>query len=268
MRTTRVLARLAGLTAAAAWCTLSLPVFSQPLPQKCQQLDERHTASQDAAGALALAEGYLERDDSPELRWRVGRAMHQQAMLPATPAAQRLALLTRAYAEITNSKAELVGVRERAAALRWSGIVLSDLSALQGTKATILASYAIHSDFEEALEVDPTDASAHHLLGQWCFKVATLGPWMRWLAASLYAEPPTSSLEEARECFERAEELRPGFWLANQAMLAKCCAAQGEVEAARLWATKACALPVLTEDDRAHLLVAKQVLAALPARKE
>jgi hypothetical protein len=99
--------------------------------------------------------------------------------------------------------------------------VLSDLSALQGTREAILAAYAVRSDFEQALALDPGDASAHHLLGAWALRVALLGPWTRWLAGTLYAETPSDTPEEDVEPYEGAEALQPGFWVANRAQLAR-----------------------------------------------
>ena len=81
---------------------------------------------------------------------------------------------------------------------------------LQGTREAILAAYAVRSDFEQALALDPGDASAHHLLGQWALRVALLGPWTRWLASTLYAEPPSATLDEAVAAFQSAEALQPG----------------------------------------------------------
>ena len=109
-----------------------------------------------------------EMDTDPEVGWRVARAAHQLAMAPGTPAAERLALLERAFHLITEAKSHL---RSNGAVYRWSGIILSDLSALQGTKASIEAAFDVHDDWREALTLDPDDASAHHLLGRWCFRI-------------------------------------------------------------------------------------------------
>ena len=250
-------------------CAAPLPPAPAPRPRlTLADLDALHDNAQQQSrrAVLERAQQLLERDDAPEVHWRVGRALHQVAMEPGTLPAERRALLARAYAEVTAAKADLPqgAVRERGAVYRWSGIVLSDLSALQGTREAIQSAYAIRSDFEEALEMDPTDASAHHLLGQWAFQVATLGAWTRWLASTLFAEPPSATLEEAVESFERAEELAPGFWKANQAMLAKAKLALGDAQGARAWAARAAALPTVTEDDRTHHQAALDILAKVP----
>ncbi|XP_015777314.1 PREDICTED: uncharacterized protein LOC107355288 [Acropora digitifera] len=47
------------------------------------------------------------------------------------------------------------------------------------------------------------------------FFVAMLSWWKRTAAATLVAEPPTSTLDEALGNFLKAEEIQPGFWLSN-----------------------------------------------------
>jgi hypothetical protein len=250
------------------------PAAPPPLPRTLAELDEAHErGALPAAAALAAAEALLERSDAPQAHWRLARALHQLATAPPPapqlPAAQRLALLQRAHAALAAAKAELPrgATAELCAAHRWSGIVLSDLSALQGTREAILAAYAVRSDFEQALALDPGDASAHHLLGAWALRVALLGPWTRWLAGTLYAEPPSATLAEAVEAFEAAEALQPGFWVANRAQLARALAAQGDAGGARRWAEAALELPARTADDAAAHEAARAVLAGLPAAR-
>jgi hypothetical protein len=231
------------------------------------ELDAWHEGAHPRDALLAAAREVLEHTDSPGARWRYGRALHQVAMDPGTSAGDRRRLLGLAYEEITGAKADLPPeqVKERCAAFRWSGIVLSDLSSLQGTTESIKSAYAIRADFETAMELDPTEPSAYHLMGVWCMEVAKVTGWTRWLASSLYAEPPSSSVAEAGEFFSRAEELAPGFWSANQVMLATVALEQGDREGARYWARCAKDLPVKTANDKASHAAALAILSKLEA---
>ena len=135
-------------------------------------LDLAHEdASQLSRRALydaALAMSAWDSGSNHDIGWRLARAAHQLAMAPGTPAAERLALLERAFKLVQEAKAHL---RSSPAVYRWSGIILSDLSALQGTKASIEAAFAMRDDWAAAVTLDPSDASAHHLLGRWAFKI-------------------------------------------------------------------------------------------------
>ena len=52
---------------------------------------------------------------------------------------------------------------------------------------------------------------------------------------------------EALEHFERAEALRPGFWLANQLWLGRAHAALGDAAAAARWLHAAGSMPVRSD---------------------
>ena len=43
------------------------------------------------------------------------------------------------------------------------------------------------------------------------------------MAATLFADPPIATMEEARGHFTAAETLKPDGWIENRQFLAKCC---------------------------------------------
>ena len=43
------------------------------------------------------------------------------------------------------------------------------------------------------------------------------------MAATLFADPPIASMEEAKGHFTAAETLKPDGWIENRQFLAKCC---------------------------------------------
>ena len=42
------------------------------------------------------------------------------------------------------------------------------------------------------------------------------------MAATLFADPPVATMQEAREHFTAAETLKPDGWIENRQFLAKC----------------------------------------------
>jgi hypothetical protein len=92
---------------------------------------------------------------------------------------------------------------------------------------------------------------------------AQLDSWSRWLASTFFARPPESSLGEALQHFERAEALRPGFWLANQLWLGRAHAALGDGAAAARWLHAAGSMPVRSDEDADSAEAAAADLAAL-----
>jgi len=199
--------------------------------------------------------------EPPELSWRIARAAHAYATSgEVRDAREEKRILEGALTRLRAVQAR--GSSSSSALWRWSGILSSTLSELQDAKTSISSAFAIKADFERALAIDPADSSAHHLLGRWSASVAALPRWKRLIASTLFAEPPTSSMEEARDHFARAEALSPGFWVANRTWLAKAERALGHEGEARAWAIRALELPVLTEEDAAAHAEAQQLLAA------
>ena len=144
------------------------------------------------------------------------------------------------------------------AAHKWYAIVLSGVGEFDGTSATIKNSYVVREHFEEACRLSPADATARHLLGIWCYEVSNLSWTMRKLASTLFATPPTATVEEAIAHFEEAELMDPGFYPKNLLLLAQAHAKLGNSEQARAFLDKCKAAPPKTPEDEETL---KQAMA-------
>jgi len=70
------------------------------------------------------------------------------------------------------------------------------------------------------------------------------------MAATLFADPPHATLEEARDHFLEAEELKPDGWKENRQYLAKCYISLSDHKTALLWLDRANELPVNNPDVR------------------
>jgi hypothetical protein len=77
------------------------------------------------------------------------------------------------------------------------------------------------------------------------------------MAATLFAEPPVSSMDEARDHFLAAEDLKPDGWKENRQFLAKCFISLKDYRTAVEWLDKANELPVNNPDVscRASLII-------------
>ena len=137
-----------------------------------------------------------------------------------------------------------------APAHKWYAIFVSITSGFEGTRATIQKSYVVKEHFDEAVRLDPADATARHLLGLWFFEVASLSWAARKLAAVIFAAPPAGSYREALEHFEAAETLDPGFWVANRLYLGKSFLALGDRASGRSWLLRSLELAAGNDEDR------------------
>jgi tetratricopeptide (TPR) repeat protein len=224
-----------------------------------REASDRFTRQQvyDAAAKLLLAA-----PEDPELLWRFARAAYDLSQEPSTPTPKKKELLNEALRSIRDAK---VAGRNNNDIFRWSGIILSEVGQYAGTTEYIKNAFVIRDDWEQATHIDPNDASALHLLGRWHYDVASMGWITRKAAAAFFAEPPTATYQEAKEFFERAESISPGFWKSNQVMLAQTEKQLGNKAEAIKWAASALNIPVRSTDDaKAHEDATKLLMSLDP----
>ena len=140
---------------------------------------------------------------------------------------------------------------------KWYAIVLSGVGEFDGTSASIKNSFLVKEHFERACALSPSDATARHLLGLWCYEVSNLSWAKRKLAATLFAAPPTSTYEEAVAHFEAAERLEPGFYPKNLLLLAQANAKLGRAAEAKAWLAKCLTAKANTPEDEETLKLAQ-----------
>ena len=68
------------------------------------------------------------------------------------------------------------------------------------------------------------------------------------MAATLFADPPQASMEEARDHFMAAEELKPDGWKENRQFLAKTYIHLKDYKIALEWLDKANEIPIKNPD--------------------
>ncbi|XP_076617326.1 regulator of microtubule dynamics protein 1 isoform X2 [Chaetodon auriga] len=189
---------------------------------------------------------YKDSDDA-EFLWRLARASRDVSLLPNMEAERKKQLTYEAF---EYAKKALERDNKCFAAHKWYAVCLSDVGDWEGTKVKIGNSVIIRAHLEEAIELNPRDATSLHILGYWCFAFAELPWYQRKVAAIIFASPPTSTYEEALEFFLKAEEVDPNFYSKNLLMLGKTYMAMNDKQKALLWLTKAKEYPAHTEEDK------------------
>ena len=101
---------------------------------------------------------------------------------------------------------------------------------------------------EKALELDPTDSYAYHVLGAWNYELAQMGPFTRTFVKVVYGGMPEASNEEAEKLFRKAVELAPQR-VSHRVELGRTYAALGRKEDARAELRRALSLPNREKDD-------------------
>ncbi|XP_065751315.1 regulator of microtubule dynamics protein 1 isoform X4 [Phocoena phocoena] len=160
-----------------------------------------------------LLSQYKESEDA-ELLWRLARASRDIAQLSGTSEEEKKLLVYEAleYAKRALEKNE--------------------------------SSFAAH---KKAIELNPKDATAIHLMGIWCYTFAEMPWYQRRIAEMLFATPPSSTYEEALGYFHRAEQGKTYLKLHNKKLAA-------------FWLTKAKDYAAHTEEDKQIQTEAAQLL--------
>lgn len=180
--------------------------------------------------------------------WWWARAHFDTVERLADTDATKIARLERGLALIEEARA-LDGGDACGAVHRWKAILISEHSKTRGTKERIAKSFEIKAESLKAAELDPADATAWFLLGVWCYEVANIGWLTRKLAATIFAEPPTASFDEAVEHHLKCHALNPQF-KRNLQGLARAYKALSNAAKAKEFAKLAIACPSLTDGDR------------------
>jgi tetratricopeptide (TPR) repeat protein len=115
---------------------------------------------------------------------------------------------------------------------------------------------------DKALELDPSDSYAWHVLGAWNYELAQMGTMTRMFVKVVYGGIPAASNEEAERLFRKAVELAPDR-VSHHAELGRTLAALGKKAEARTELQKAVSLPVREKDDPESKKRATQTLASL-----
>ncbi|XP_059758193.1 regulator of microtubule dynamics protein 1 isoform X3 [Balaenoptera ricei] len=203
-----------------------------------------------------LLSQYKESEDA-ELLWRLARASRDKAQLSGTSEEEKKLLL---YEALGYAKRALEKNESSFAAHKWYAICISDVGDYEGIRAKIANAYVIKEHFEKAIELNPKDATAIHLMGIWCYTFAEMPWYQRRIAKMLFATPPSSTYEEALGYFHRAEQVDPNFYSKNLLLLGKTYLKLHNKKLAAFWLTKAKDYPAHTEEDKQIQTEAAQLL--------
>nr|XP_039249598.1 regulator of microtubule dynamics protein 2-like [Styela clava] len=215
------------------------------------KIDSLYTGSdEDKETAMrVLQDNEINYKDDWEFLWRLGRShvsVHEMRYLVEEKRVHALAghEYTERALDIYEASSDVH---------KWYAIALGTMMDYVSTKDKILNGYKLKQHISRALELSPAEATLHFMLGRWCWGIYMLTWIERKLASTLFATPPTSSVQEALECFLKAEELDHGFYKSNQLYIGKCYYEMSKYKEAKNWLEKAKELKIVNiEDQKAH----------------
>jgi len=131
-----------------------------------------------------------------------------------------------------------------------------------GSKDQVNASPRIKASVDRALQLDPNNDIAWHVLGRWNRVLANINALKRILAKTLYGDLPVTTNEAAEKCLLKAIEINPNR-LMHYIELGRIYAQMGSKERAREYLQKGLAMPNKEKDDAEMKEIGRQTLEKL-----
>ncbi|XP_058507114.1 regulator of microtubule dynamics protein 2 isoform X1 [Solea solea] len=132
---------------------------------------------------------------------------------------------------------------------RWYAIACGLMAEYDTIQNKIKNGYLFKDHVDKCIELKPQDPTSYYLLGRWCYSVAQLSWIERKVAATLFGEPPSATVEDALRNFLKVEELHPRYSKANYTFLAKCYKYLGQIEKAKKMCEDACSMNAVSKED-------------------
>ncbi len=131
-----------------------------------------------------------------------------------------------------------------------------------GTKERMEASRQIKASVDKAIQLNPNDDLAWHILGCWHQKLADISVLKRAIAKVVYGSIPAASNEESVRCLEKAIQLNPSRPM-HHIELGRTYAQMGKSEDAKRHIEKGLSLPDVGKDDPEQKRRGRETLAVL-----
>ncbi|MGA3172216.1 MAG: hypothetical protein ABSE62_14520 [Chthoniobacteraceae bacterium] len=206
-----------------------------PQAEKLIEQGDAEVKALHAPEALALFEQAAQADpNNIDILLRISQQCSNMIAQAKSPA-EALAYATRSLNEAKEAVA-LAPDNEKAHLA--VAVAYGRLTDLVDDRTKVEYSRYVKAEAEKALELDPKDDFAWHVLGRWNYSVATLNPILKLIAKYVYGGMPEASLEEAESDYQKAIKLAPQRVIHHHE-LARVYTALGQVDAARKeWETE------------------------------
>jgi len=129
-------------------------------------------------------------------------------------------------------------------------LALGRINENESSKTKIANAKLIRKEVDRAIELNPKQAGAYHILGRWHATIAGFNAVEKAMINTFFGGvPPGGSYDDAVKCFQTAISLEPKNMI-HQYELANTYYAMGKKDLAKTWLEKAMAIPVISDDDK------------------
>ncbi|XP_029553909.1 regulator of microtubule dynamics protein 2 isoform X2 [Salmo trutta] len=132
---------------------------------------------------------------------------------------------------------------------QWYAIMCGIMTEYETVQNRIKNGYIFKDHLDKAIELKPQDPMSYYLLGRWCYAVAQLSWIERKVAATLFGEPPSATVQDGLKNFLKVEEISPKYSKLNYVFLAKCYRDLGQKSQARKMCDAATSMETISKED-------------------
>ncbi|XP_037008996.2 regulator of microtubule dynamics protein 2-like [Artibeus jamaicensis] len=132
----------------------------------------------------------------------------------------------------------------------WYAILCGYVSEFEGLQNKINCGHRFKEHLDKAIQLLPEEPFLYYLKGRYCYTVSKLSWIEKKMAATLFGEIPSSTVQEALQNFQKVEDLYPGFSKCNYLFLAKCSVDLKKREDAMKFCNLVMLLPCVTREDK------------------
>ncbi|CAI9174164.1 unnamed protein product [Rangifer tarandus platyrhynchus] len=145
----------------------------------------------------------------------------------------------------------------------WYAVLCGYVSEFEGLQNKINYGYRFKEHLDKAIEFLPEEPFLYYLKGRYCYAVSKLSWIERKMAATLFGNIPSSTVQEALQNFLKVEELQPAFSKSNYMFMAKCYADLNQIDNAVKFCNLAVLLPCITKEDKDAQKEVKKISTSL-----
>ncbi|XP_055255094.1 regulator of microtubule dynamics protein 2 isoform X2 [Moschus berezovskii] len=145
----------------------------------------------------------------------------------------------------------------------WYAVLCGYVSEFEGLQNKINYGYRFKEHLDKAIEFLPEEPFLYYLKGRYCYAVSKLSWIERKMAATLFGNIPSSTVQEALQNFLKVEELQSGFSKSNYMFMAKCYADLNQIDNAVKFCNLAALLPCITKEDKDAQKEVKKISTSL-----
>jgi len=247
------------LVAAVAWSTLTLSMgIAADVPALIKSGDALDAKNRNPEALELYLQADASRPDDAEILQRIANQYSQMiSEMPTHDEKVRIGKLALQFAERAVELAPANSDAHLTLAICYGRVAL-----LESPRERLEYSKKIQSEAEAAVELNPQNDFAWHVLGRWNYELATLNPALRVVAELIFGKFPDASLERAAECFEKAIAVGPDRVI-HHVELGRTYLALGRIDEGRAQLKTGLELPNRKKDDSESKVAARKALDSI-----